>query len=407
MNVQLFFLLSALLIDWPQFRGANSDGHADGPVTIRTWSDTENVVWKVPLPGLGWSSPSIVDGRLFLTTAVPDGDGLSLRALALDVASGEVLWSQEIVALADAPAIHSKNSHASPTPLVHEGAVYVHFGTNGTAKLSAADGSLIWLNQGLVYNPVHGCGGSPALHDGKLVVICDGNPETFVACLDAETGNELWRTPRSVPARISHSFGTPVVTEVDGRPQVIAPGPDHLAAYDLETGEEQWKILSVGWSVVPQPIITDGMVIYNHDYERPELIAAKLGGSGDVTETNVVWRLKRGAPSTPTPVLVGEELYVVSDGGVASCVDVRTGEVHWTEHLGGNFSASPIYADGQVLFLDEDGRSTWVEASTEFKVLGSCEVPGRTLATPTFTGGFIYLRTDSALYKFGPTSESR
>ncbi len=140
-------------------------------------------------------------------------------------------------------------------------------------------------------------------------------------------------------------------------------------------------------------------MFYNHDYDNPELMAVKLGGKGDVTETDVVWRIDRGAPSTPTPVLVGDELYFVSDLGIASCVDAKTGKRHWMERLGGNFSASPVYANGRILFLNETGTATWVKAGTTFEVLGSCEVPGKTFATPAFDEGAMYLRTDSAVYK--------
>lgn len=385
--------------DWPQFRGPNSDGHVVGTETPLEWSDTKNVVWKIEVPGLGWSSPVVVGERLFLTTAVPQGEGLSLRALAFDTKTGQVLWNREVRAIEKKPAIHSKNSHASPTPIVRGDVVYVHFGAQGMARLASADGSIQWICEELVYPPVHGNGGTPVLHDGKLVVACDGSSNPFVAAVVAETGKVAWRTPRSVSARISHSFVTATVAVVDGKPQVLAPGPDHCAAYDLATGAELWKVLAPGWSVVPQPALGHGLVFYNHDYDNPELMAVRLGGKGDITESHVAWRLKRGAPSTPSPLLVGDELYFVSDKGVATCVDAKSGQVHWTERLSGNFSASPIYVNGRILFLDEDGVATWVQPGPKFTTLGKNEVPGRTLATPAFSNGAMYLRTDTHLYK--------
>ncbi len=385
--------------DWPQFRGANSDAHAVDVTAPMEWSDTKNVAWKVSVPGLGWSSPSIVGGRVYLTTAVPRGEGLSLRALALDAKTGQTIWDREVRAIEKAPSIHKKNSHASPTPIVRDGAVYVHFGTLGMARLSAEDGELKWICLELQYPPLHGSGGSPVLQDGKLVVVCDGSTNPFVAAVDSETGKVVWKTPRSVKARISHSFATPTLAVVDGKTQVMAPGPDHFAAYDLSTGEELWRVLAPGWSVVPQPTIGHGLVIYNHDYDNPELIAIKLGGKGDVTESNVVWRMKRGAPSTPSPLLVGDELYFVSDDGIASCIDAKTGERHWMERLGGNFSASPVLANGRVLFMNESGLATWVKLGKKFESLGTCEVPGRTFATPAFYDGAMFLRTDEKLYR--------
>jgi len=387
--------------DWPQFRGPKADAHVTATTGPVEWSDTQNVVWKTKVPGLGWSSPVIVDGKIYLTTAVPQGEGLSLRAMALDAKTSRVIWDQEVRAVAKTPSIHTKNSHASPTPIVHEGAVYVHFGALGLARLAVTDGTKQWLCTELDYPPLHGCGGSPVLHDGKLFVICDGSQNPFVAAVDAQSGRVAWKTQRSVKARISHSFATPTIAMVEGKAQLMAPGPDHFAAYDPQTGAELWRVNAPGWSVVPQPTVAFGLVIYNHDYDNPELMAVRLGGKGDVTESHVAWRLKRGAPSTPSPLLVGEELYFVSDKGIASCVNAKTGEVHWTERVEGNYSASPLFVNGRVLFLNETGVATWVKVGQQFELLGKNAVPGRTLATPAFYDGAMYLRTDEVLYKFG------
>lgn len=385
--------------DWPQFRGPRADGHAAGPIPAVEWSETKNVVWKAAVPGLGWSSPVVVGGRVYLPTAVPDGGGLSLRAMALDAGSGKTVWDREVRRVEKRPAIHGKNSHASPTPIVHDGSVYVHFCPLGMARLDARDGGIRWVCEELTYPPVHGGGGSPVLIDGKLVVTCDGASDPFVAAVDAATGRVEWRTPRSVKARNSFSFATPAVTESDGKPLVVAPGSDHCAAYDPATGAERWKVRAAGWSVVPQPAIGHGLVIYNHNFDRPELLAVQLGGTGDLTDTHVVWRLNRAAPSTPSPLLVGDDLYFVSDKGVASAVNANTGAPHWTERIGGNHSASPILVADRILFLDEAGRATWVRAGRTFERLESNELPGRTLATPAFAHGAMYLRTDEALYK--------
>jgi outer membrane protein assembly factor BamB len=160
--------------------------------------------------------------------------------------------------------------------------------------------------------------------------------------------------------------------------------------------------MAPGWSVVPQPVIFEDLVIYNHDYDNPELMAVRLGGEGDLTTTNIAWRSERGAPSTPTPLLIGSKLFFVSDKGVASCVDARTGERHWMERLGGNYSASPVYVNDLVLFLSEDGVATWVRPTTAFEVVGKNEISGRTFATPAFDGDAMILRTDTELIKIAP-----
>lgn len=395
------FILASVIgaSDWPQFRGPNADGHVVGMTTPLEWSDTKNVVWKTDIAGLGWSSPVIVDGKLYLTTAVPVDKGLSLRALSFDSATGDVIWDREVRALDKAPGMHPKNSHASPTPIVRDGSVYVHFGNQGMARLKASDGTIEWLCTEINYNPIHGCGGTPVLCNGKLVVACDGNKDPYVIAIDAETGKVAWRTPRTVEARVSHSFGTATIAVIDGKPQVLAPGPDMLAGYDVNSGAELWKVVAPGWSVVPQPALGHGLVFYNHDYDNPEMMAVKLGGQGDVTDKNVVWRMKSGAPSTPSPLLVGDELYFVSDKGVGTCVNAKTGERNWTARLGGNFSSSPVYVNDRILFINEEGIATWVQHGKDFEKLGENTVPGRTFATPAFSAGAMYLRTDTSLYK--------
>jgi len=385
--------------DWPQFRGPNADAHVVGMTVPLEWSETKNVVWKADLPGLGWSSPVIVDDTIYVTTAVVKDSAMSLRAMAIDATNGKTIWDREIRSVEKVPAIHVKNSHASPTPIVHDGSVFVHFGNQGMARLNAKDGAIEWTCFDIEYNPVHGCGGTPVLCRGKLIVSCDGSKDPFVIGVDAKSGQIAWKTPRTTFAPISHSFGTATIAQVDGKTQVLSPGPGMFAAYDPDTGTELWKVNSHGWSIVPQPALGFGMVFYNHDYDHPEILAVKLGGQGDVTEKNVAWRMKSGAPSTPSPLLVGEALYTVSDKGVATCVNAKTGERYWTGRLGGNFSSSPVYVNDRILFMDEDGAATWVKTGEDFEVLGQNTLPGRTFATPAFSKGAMYLRTDSALYK--------
>ncbi len=233
MIAQCLILMALLTGDWPQFRGPHADAHAGNSTTPLEWSESRHVKWKTPVPGLGWSSPVVVGDQIFLTTAVRQGEGLSLRALSLNTESGSVIWDREIKSVAKAPSIHAKNSHASPTPIVADGAVYVHFGALGMAKLSTKDGKVLWLCEELDYPPMHGSGGSPVLHAGKLFIACDGSKDPFVAAVDAETGKVAWKKPRSVAARINHSFGTATLATVEGHTEVIVPGPDHLAAYDL------------------------------------------------------------------------------------------------------------------------------------------------------------------------------
>lgn len=210
--------------DWTEFRGSKADATATGASTPLVWSDTENVVWKTEILGLGWSSPIVADGVVYLTTAVTNGSEVSLRVLAIDASSGKVSWDREIRKLAGIPAIHSKNSHASPTPIVRDGAIYVHFGAMGTAKL-AKDGTVIWTNTELNYPHVHGCGGSPILHDGKLLIVCDGGKNPFVVALDAATGKIVWNRPRSLSQRLVTRSVLRLLPLLMAKPSYLHRGP--------------------------------------------------------------------------------------------------------------------------------------------------------------------------------------
>ena len=385
--------------DWPEFRGP-AQGRYDGMPIPTQWAPDRNVAWKKAIPGLGWSTPAIVQGKIYLTTAVANGADYSLRALCLDAASGTIVWNKEVFVQEgrNAPRVHAKNSHASPSPIVREGKVYVHFGHQGTACLDLT-GKVLWRNRDLKYTPVHGNGGSPLLDDGKLFFACDGSTDPKVAALDAATGKILWQTPRSWDSTKKFAFCTPVLIEVGGAKQVVLPGAGGVAAYDPKNGSEIWKVEYDGYSVVPCPVFGHGMVFLSTGYDAPSILAIRVDGKGDVTTTHVAWRLKRGAPHNPSPLLVGDELYLVSDQGLASCVDAKTGTVHWQERVPGGYSSSPIFANGHVYFQNETGVVTVVRAGTTFKEVAKNSMKERTLASLAAADGALFLRTEKALYR--------
>ena len=398
----VFFLASlASANDWPEFRGPTGQGHVpSGPVPT-TWSESENVVWKQAIPGNGWSSPVIVQGKIYLTTAVPQQGEHSLRALCLDAKTSKLLWNKEVILEGKGtPRIHSKNSHASPTPICDGEKLYVHFGHQGTACLDL-EGKVLWRNRELRYSPVHGNGGSPVLVEDKLVFCVDGGDQRFVAALDRKTGKLVWKHTRPGKPKKSFSFGTPLLIEVAGQKQIICPGSDVVEALEPTAGKVIWHVRYDGYSVVPRPVYGHGLIFLSTGYDRPELLAICPDGKGDVTDTHIAWRTNKGISNTPSFLLVGRELYLVSDSGVASCWDAIDGKEHWRKRLGGNFSASPVYADGKLYFLNEEGETCILAPGTEYKLLHRNKIPGRTLASFAVVDGAIFLRTEGYLYRIG------
>jgi outer membrane protein assembly factor BamB len=386
---------------WPEFRGPTGQGHSTSTKLPLRWGPAENVVWKQPVPGAGWSSPVIHRDAVYLTTALLDETGrpVSLRALAYDVASGRLLWNREVFPVAAATGKHSKNSHASPTPVAEGDRLYVHFGHQGTAALDLA-GEVIWRQTNLVYAPVHGNGGSPVIVGDKLVFNCDGASDPFIVALDKHTGAVRWRVPRETTAARTFSFSTPLLIQVNGREQLISPGSGVVNALDPADGRELWRArYGEGFSVVPRPVFGHGLVFIGTGYERAWAYAIRVDGAGDVTDTHIAWTTSRGAPNTPSMLLVGDELYFVSDGGVASCVDARTGELHWNERLGGDFSASPIQANGRLYFTNERGRTFVIRASRTFEKLAENDLGERTLASPAAGGPALFIRTEAHLHR--------
>lgn len=405
--------------DWPEFRGPTAQGHATGKLPVR-WSEKENVAWVVDLPGEGWSSPVIVAGKIYLTTAVKDEDkptaqeeaagenapakpkvkkSFSLRTLCLSAETGKLLWNTEVFhEPATAPNIHNKNSHASPTPIVKDGKIYVHFGHQGTGCLDL-EGKVLWKNNDHPYKPVHGNGGSPCLTQDTLIFSIDGVDMQAVIGLDINTGKTRWKTDRGDKAITKpFSFGTPLVIEHEGVKQVICQGSDVVMSLDPYTGKELWRVRYKGYSQIPRPIYHDGLIYICTGYESPKLLAIKPGGTGDVTASNIVWTVVRSVPATPSPVIVGDAIYMVSDFSVMSCLDAKTGTQRWQGRLTGGFSASLIEADGKIYAMSEKGVCYVVEAGPAYKELSKNELPGRTLATPTPYGGRLFIRTDEKLF---------
>ena len=385
--------------DWPQFRGPTGQGHAPDAAVPLEWSETDNVTWKSPVEGRGWSSPVVAGGRIWLTTALTDrGAGSSLRLLAYDVETGARILDVEVFGSDETYLLNPKNSFASPTPVLDPDGerVYVHFGASGTAAVSTA-GEILWRTR-FPYISQHGNGGSPILHDGRLVVSIDGYDTAYLVAVDARTGEERWRSTRRDP--VSQAYSTPILIRVGDRDQIVNVSAFRTTGHDPETGREIWRVrYPNGFSNVPRPIYGHGLVYLSTGFQTPTLLAVRADGDGDVTRSHIAWRLRRGAPLTPSPILVGDELYVVTDFGIATCVDALTGDIHWQQRLGGNHSASPVFVGGRIYFQNEEGVTTVLAPGPEFRVLARNRIDGYTLASMAVSDDALFIRTDTHLYR--------
>lgn len=395
-------LLNALgtrAADWPQFRGPGGQGHAEARQLPLEWSPTKNIAWAQEIPGAGWSSPIIYQQRIYLTTAVPaEGGKQSLRGLCLDTHTGKIIWSTEVFSVTPVRG-HQKNSHASATPITDGERLYVHFGSGGTAALDL-NGKVLWRNTSLKYSPVHGNGGSPILVGNALIFSCDGASDPFVVALNKASGEIIWKVARTTVATKTFSFSTPLAIVVNGQTQVVSPTSGGVIAYDPQSGKEIWRFrYPEGYSVVPRPVFGHGLVYVSSAFDRPVVYAIRPDGHGDVTDTHLAWSISKGAPNTPSPLLVGEELYFVSDAGIMTCVDAKTGKVHWQERLGGDYSASPVCADGKIYVQSEGGLGTVLKPGKTFEVLAKNDLKERTLASSALDDGALYIRAAKHLFR--------
>ena len=390
-------------MEWPEFRGPGRQGISAATNVPVSWSATSNVVWKTPTAG-GWSSPVVANGKIYLTRALSVESNVYLGAVCLDFATGKVLWDETAIQVdpSEASRKHKKNGMASPTPILRDGKLYVHFGHMGTAAMDL-DGKVLWKQTSIKYPPLHGNGGSPALVNDLLIFSCDGLRDPFLAALDAKSGEIKWKTPRNSPARSQFSFSTPLFINVDGVEQLISPTSGFVGGYDPKTGSELWRVAyGEGYSVIPRPVFAHGLLFIASGYDRPSIYAVNpKGAKGDATETAIVWSQAKGAPNTPSLLALGDELYAVSDSGIASCFDAKTGTTHWSERLGGGFSASPVAAEGRIYFQNEEGVGFVVKAGKSFELLAKNELGDRTLASPAALDNAVLIRSAGFLWKIG------
>jgi len=397
---------------WTSYRGPADQGHTDAEHLPLHWSEDENVVWKAPIEGKAWSTPVIWGDRIWLTNARSDGSRYSV--LCLDKNSGEPALPSKVLHSAALPQYcHPFNSYASPSPVIEEGHVYVSFGSPYNACLDSETGEVIWQRTDFVCNHFRGPASSPFLYQGLLILHFDGSDRQYLVAMDKLTGETVWQTDRTVdfddedpntgfPHRqgdFRKAFSTPIITYVGDQAILISLGAKALYGYNPRTGVELWRVENRRChSGACRPVAGQGLVFAPMG-SGGELLAVRPNGSGNVTETHLAWTYKRAVPRRPSPLLIDDLLFMVNDDGVAACLEAKSGEEIWRKRLAGNFSASPIHANGRIYFFDERGKATVIEASRRYEVLATNQLDDGFMASPAVTGNALYLRTKTHLYR--------
>jgi outer membrane protein assembly factor BamB len=403
---------------WADFRGPlyqgqvppNTDGSPLG-LPIR-WSESENVVWKTPIPLKGWSSPVIWGDRIWLTTATEDG--LEMFVLCLDRETGQTLINRKLFTNeVPEPLGNDVNGYASPSPVIEEGRVYVHFGSYGTACLDSRSGETIWERRDYPCRHFRGPGSSPFLYQDKLILTYDGIDLQYVVALNKVTGKEIWKTNRTTewtdldengkPKRdgdFRKAFCTPIIATIDGREQLIAPGSMTVFAYDPVDGSEIWRARDYGYSAACRPVVGNGMGFFSIGQGRGGYMAVRLENlKGDVTDSHVVWRQDQGMPKRSSPILLDGFLYLANEGGIICCLDAKTGEFVWKERLDGGVTASILYADGRLYIFDEVGKTILLKRGRSYELLQINQLDDGMMASPAVDGKALFLRTKTHLYR--------
>jgi outer membrane protein assembly factor BamB len=383
---------------WPRWRGPSGQGLASGADYPDTWSATQNVLWKAPVPGNGNSSPIVWGDRIFVSTANDGGRRLSL--LAYRRSDGRLLWEAAAPMGRANSGGHYKNGHASATPATDGERVYVSFGARGLFAFDF-NGKLVWQRDLGPMDAYHGTAGSPLLLRDRIILYQDQYSDSFIAAFDTRTGRELWRTRRSANV----GWGTPIAIRVAGREEVIVNSQQWVHSYDPASGKELWRCGGTTYEVIPTPVVGYGLVFCSSGRAGPTL-AIKPGGSGDVTRTHLAWESPRGSPFVPSPILYGEQLYMVNDmASIVTSLAAQSGKVLWQGRLGvaqrEGFSASPVAVDGKIFFTNDDGETFVLRAGAKFEILHVNRIGETTLASPALVDGRWYIRTNRNLYAIG------
>ncbi len=413
---QLAFVSQLKAENWPGWRGPTGDGISTETSIPTTWGKAgNNLLWKVKIPGDGHSSPVIWEDRIFLTSCLEDSDERVL--LCLNRKQGEILWQKTVVS-SPLESRHKFNSYSSGTPATDGKLVYVAFlavdgstveATNvgkarpvtpGEIVVAAYDfaGNEVWKVRPGGFISVHGFCSCPVLHNGKVIINGDHDGESYLVALDSKTGQTVWKKPRKNKIR---SYVTPLIRKIEGRTQMVLSGSEHVASYNPETGQQHWTVDGPTEQFVAS-MVYDGAKFYLvAGFPTYHVMAIDPTGTGNVTDSHVVWHETNVKCYVPSPVVVGKYLFVADDHGIANCFDTESGKRLWRDRFGRHFSTSLVAAGGLVYFLDDDGKTTIVRPGVEPEIVAVNELGEECRASPAIADGRLYIRGLNHLYCIG------
>ena len=396
--------------NWPGFRGPTRQGASAETGLPVKWDATENLAWKTPIPGEGWSSPIVWDDRVFLTAATDDGAGC--HVLALERATGKIVWDREV--FRQHPGHRNpRNSYATPTPCTDGERVYTVFGDGSFAALDFA-GNTVWTNRDFPFYSEHGLGSSPILWEDLLIMARDGShppPDTgpgwhtpwdqaCLLALDRRTGQVRWKVARGL-SRIAHVVPN-LWTAPDGHVEIVSGAGDVVQGFDPRTGRRLWTSKNLGEGVVPSIVLGEGLAFTASGWGGRESIKAfRPGSQGDLGESNLAWEQRKGMPRIPSYLYLSPYLYVITEGGIALCLKGDTGAIVWQERVGGNHSASPVAAEGHLYLISDEGETTVLRAGPEFRVLARNPLGERVQASIAVSQKRLFIRTINHLWSIG------
>jgi len=412
---------------WPEWRGPTGQGHSDATNLPVKWSETENVTWKTKIPGLGWSTPVIENGRVWVTTAIDRlasekdaairrktstnamplrvSDFVSLRAICVDFQTGKIIKDVEVMSEKYPQMIYIHNSYATPTPIIEDGKLYCYYGTLGMACLDTSTYEVLWTNRDLRVKHENGPGSSPVMWNDLLIFHCDGIDFQYIAALDKNSGKLVWKTDRSgkleEDPQKRKSYATPLVVNFAEHDQVISPAADWVYSYDPQTGRELWKLNygQLGFSNSARPVVSDDLIYICTGFPKSKLIAIGVEETDGNLKPVEKWRFDRQVPNVASLLRIGNQLYFASDRGVATCIDATTGETLWVKRIGQKFWAAPLFADGKIYFFDTNGTTTVIKPGRTYQHLATNKLPKEMLATAAAIDGALILRNSEALYR--------